>query len=530
MAEVKPLQQVAVQVAARFDHRISWLFCACLAGFAAMLSGQFLFAPSSSLWLHLATASIAALIFLGWQGRDGWRLVFYGAPFLTFTFTLFLNASLRGLPVDHNLLAPDRAAMLVLISQAAVGLVSWLDLWVEARRDSLPRVAVPPDPNHLDPDSPNPGSFDPASAAPDRLSQSFRLLLALSLIVLALRFTGGLPTVVSKSFFYVIPLCVTYHFLRQLADGQPGVHWHAPVFLVFFVGYGVLAFVDNNRTDLLSFALLAAVLLAQFSDRLLTVARCVAGYIGLKLLQIFSDVSLAVRPLRANPDLMLAEALQRFFSAETLRTLINPWHAHSAETVYAARQTGHSYFTAPFFDGPVSSLIDRLTLLPQMDIVTGRSAAPAQVDWASLWQVSVPSALPDFGQAKILMLGDQIVWDLALRSRDSIGRPMITSQAEAWALGGLWAVFLTGFAIFLGWALTYRLLLWYFQLRPLVQGFMAVVAVHALFTTTLLEQVLAMIRFPLQVLVLLSLCGLLARLITPLASLIRSAPTGEGAV
>lgn len=146
-----------------------------------------------------------------------------------------------------------------------------------------------------------------------------------------------------------------------------------------------------------------------------------------------------------------------------------------------------------------------------MDIVTGRMPLPTYVDFAKLWQTTVPSALPNFGQQKITMLGDELVWELALRSRESVGRPMITSQAEAWALGGYWGVLIISIFVFACWAVTYRLMLRYFGLRTVVQAFNSLLIVYGVLTTTILGQTLAMLRSPLQVLLLCVLISLVIK-------------------
>lgn len=225
-------------------------------------------------------------------------------------------------------------------------------------------------------------------------------------------------------------------------------------------------------------------------------------------------MSLAVRPLCDDPVALLAEFRRRLLSSETLRALADPFHVHSAHAVFDQRQTDTLYFASDFFRGARASLLDRLTLLPQMDIVTGRLPA-APLDLGRWLRATVTSALPDMGQTKLTMIGDELVWDLALRPRDSIGRPMVTAQAEAWSMGGHGAVFLTACLLFGAWAVNWRLLNRLIVLRSVTIPLAAMCMVYALFSTTLASQSLSFLRMPLQVMAGLALLLAAARLARP---------------
>lgn len=476
-----PADIIATDFAAsdRFDKRMRNVLKIGLVLSLPLFLFQLTIAPEFSLLMHSACALLAAAMVA--LHRDGWRAFFYSSPYWTFSFMLLVNASGRAVSIDYNILDPDRAAAIVLVSQFGVAVVGLIDALVQ----NQPRQA--------------------SAAAVERTNNLVFTLLVSSIIVLALRFTGGISPIVAKSFFYLLPILVTINFLRR------GARASDPYFLFLFGGYSALAVIDNSRTDLLSFVLLGVVLLMIFGQRFVTWQRLVLAYFFARFLTAFSAVSIAVRPLRDTPDQMISEALSRLFSLETLITLLNPFHTHSASYLYAQRQTGYSLFRSYFYGGGDTSIFDRLTLLPQMDIVTGRMPLPTYVDFAKLWQTTVPSALPNFGQQKITMLGDELVWELALRSRESVGRPMITSQAEAWALGGYWGVLIISIFVFACWAVTYRLMLRYFGLRTVVQAFNSLLIVYGVLTTTILGQTLAMLRSPLQVLLLCVLISLVIK-------------------
>ncbi|WP_170574480.1 hypothetical protein [Ruegeria atlantica] len=469
------------EASARFDHRMQIALRIGLILSLPLCLFQFVIAPEFSLLVHTACMLLAtAMVVLH---KDGWRAFFYSSPYWTFSFMLFVNASARGVSIDYNILDPDRAASIVLVSQFGIAVVGLIDALV--------------------PDRPRQASF----AAVERSNSLMFAFLASSMCVLALRFTGGISPIVAKSFFYLLPILIATNFLRRGARAMD------PYFLGLFGGYSALAVIDNSRTDLLSFVLMGLVLLMIFGKRFVTWQRVVLAYFLTRFLTVFSAVSIAVRPLRDTPDLMVREALSRLFSFETLYALFNPLHTHSASYIYAQRQTGYSLFRSYFYGGGDTSIFDRLTLLPQMDIVTGRLLLTTHIDFAKLWQTTIPSALPNFGQQKITMLGDELVWELALRSRDTVGRPMITSQAEAWALGGYWGVLVISIFVFACWALNYRLMLRYFGLRTVVQAFNALLIVYGILTTTILGQTLAMLRSPLQVLLLCVLISLVLQVL-----------------
>lgn len=460
-----------ITVVNRFNRRIPRLLTALFLIFLSMWLFQLVLRPSVAVILH-GVSFFFALFAFGYS-QDAIRKIVYTMVFWTFSFSLFLNSSFRLQPIDIGIIDPIRAAYIVVVSQIASTFVAVLDRIVPQHKDSAAQKTF----------------------KIDRIYSIYYPVLLLSLFSVALDFMSGLPTIITESLKFIIPLPIALRFLIRGPSAMD------PVFVSLIVGYAGIAVADNNRTDVLTFVLLTVVLYTMHAERFITLSRVLLAYIVMRLVSVFSAVSIAVRPLRDAPSEMRVEFFERFFSVETLVSLVNPLYIHSATFVYEMRQTGFSQFKSDFYHGTTSSLLDRLTLLPQMDIVTGRMDGHV-FDGYRLLQSTLLSALPDFGQAKVLMLGDTIVWDLALRSRDSIGRPMITAQAEAWVIGGYPAVFLSVVAGIAAWALTYRLISRYVPFGSVTIALSTLFLIHGFFSTTLLSQTLAFLRMPLQTLLL----------------------------
>lgn len=493
-------------LAARFDRRVAgfWRLVFPLWGGLALF--QTLIAPSVTHLAHGAVMLLAAVAVLA--ARDGVNRLVYGGTALTFSVMLYLNATLHLQPATAGLIDPLRAATIVLAAQAGVTLVALADRLVpECRPEYGPGYRPEYRPGYrlgrLSAHLPA-----PASGRALRMQGLALGLFAVVLAGLALDLAGRMPAILAESLRCLMPVPVALRFLSRPATARDP--W-----LLALAGLAVLVAVRSNaRADLLGAGLLLGFLGLIHAGRLVTLPRLVLLWLGLRFTAVFSAVSLAVRPLREDPALMLDEFRRRLLSPETLRALADPFHVHSAHAAFDQRQTDTLYFASGFFHGPRASLFDRLTLLPQMDIVTGRLPAPAP-DLALWLRATVGAVLPNLGQDKLTMLGDALVWDLALRPRDSVGRPMVTAQAEAWSTGGHPMVFLTACLLFGAWAVNWRLLNRLVGLRSVTIPMAAMFMVYALFSTTLASQSLSLLRMPLQTMAALGLMLGCARLWRP---------------
>lgn len=176
-----PADIIATDFAAsdRFDKRMRNVLKIGLVLSLPLFLFQLTIAPEFSLLMHSACALLAAAMVA--LHRDGWRAFFYSSPYWTFSFMLLVNASGRAVSIDYNILDPDRAAAIVLVSQFGVAVVGLIDALVQ----NQPRQA--------------------SAAAVERTNNLVFTLLVSSIIVLALRFTGGISPIVAKSFFYLLP-------------------------------------------------------------------------------------------------------------------------------------------------------------------------------------------------------------------------------------------------------------------------------------------------------------------------------------
>lgn len=457
----------------QFDRWAAQFYVALSTLFLVVFVIQVIAFPTGSHLGHLAVFFLGAIAV--YFGRDGIQKFMFASVFFGFTLMLYVNATIHGQSVDFSIIDPLRAAAISVTSQAALTMVAVIDRLWPLRDTATTNRAV----------------------TAEHLLRIENPIFVILIVAGLLDAAGLLSPILAESARFFLPIPIVTSFLRH------GPNWGG-LRLIALVGLSmVIAVKSNARSDLLNILLLIVFLYALFAKKRPSPLMLVLGYVVLRLLKIFSAVSLAVRPLRDDPAAMTSEFLARFLSLETVVSVLNPFSKNSSFGYLDSIQTGVNFAIPAFFRGEMSSLLDRLTLLPQMDVVTGRLDAPVAVDFSMLFRATILSAFPSFGQTKIEMLGDELVWDLALRSRESIGRPMITAQAEAWALGGHLAVFVTTFLLFLAWAINYRITQRFFGFKSVTVAVSAMLIVYATFSTTLLSVSVSLFRMPIQTIVIL---------------------------
>lgn len=470
------------ELADRFARRVDVFLRISAALIALCFLFQLIYAPTLSLFPHLLSAGLAFIALRVTRDPVN-RLVFSGTT-ISLAGMLILNATVNVQSIDFGLVNPLRAATIALVSQAGVTLIAVIDSLVPRHERSI----------------------QTAGARVTRLMGLANVLFALVVGGMMLDLVGALPPIISESLRFLVPLPLALRYLTR----PPSLR--DPWLCILLTLSVITAVRTNARSDLLTLGLLLTFLYVIHADRVFSLTKLLAAWVLVQFVGVFSAVSLAVRPLRDNPPAMMAEFRDRILSPETLVAVLNPFHEHSANLAFQQRQTDTIYFSSDFFRGAPASLFDRLTLLPQMDIVTGLLPAPNGMNFGVWLQGTLWSASPNFGQTKLNMLGDQLVWDLALRSRDSIGRPMITAQAEAWSMGGYLAVFLTAILVFGAWAINWRLLSRQIVLRSVLIPMAAMFMVYALFSTTLTSQTLSLLRMPFQTMAILAVLLWVAKL------------------
>lgn len=200
----------------------------------------------------------------------------------------------------------------------------------------------------------------------------------------------------------------------------------------------LMATAMNARMWILSSALFVATVVIFFAKRLVSPRSLLLVAVALSALSVFSNASLAVRAQAygASPSETAALYGEELLSVDTLKSLVNPFRQNSNGLLLAPRVNDNAFRT-DFYVGK-SGLWERLTLLPQLDIIAPHLGWHPPTRHGGITNL-VLSALPDIGQPKDLILSDEIVWDAGLRHASVIGRPMITAAAEFYALGG-WGV------------------------------------------------------------------------------------------
>jgi hypothetical protein len=461
-------------LAHRFDARLRSLFLigiglhVPLILFNAMLDNRVAIAMA-----HLAMAGMAWIMTK--RAGDMVRVIIFSHVYWTFSALTYFYAFANGQSASDGLYRPDRAALIALVSQSGLFLAYLLSPAGPVERSDAPqRSAV--------------------------LAKAQWPLIAIGALAIAGRMVGLVNNAYAAAMTLVLFMALASRLTERkypLAD---------PVLILVCAALATVSISLNQRTDLMAPLVLIACAAIMLPKRLFTLGNAAWAYLAWRLLSAFSAVILAVRWARDGSQSLVELFVANFFSLETLWTLINPLHRHAIEEL-AGREAAIDGFNSAFLQGD-TSLFARLALLPQMDIVTSRLEAFHEIRWGDLLD-NVLAALPTVGLDKALVFSDQVVWELGLRSRDTLGRPMITVEGELFAIGGYGAVLVII-------PLCYFVLYWCYCWLALLTGSRAVAILIAsqlfigtVFSTTLLTVLTDCIRTPIQLIVLLWLLSFL---------------------
>ncbi|MEL7344947.1 MAG: hypothetical protein AAFN59_08805, partial [Pseudomonadota bacterium] len=435
----------------------------------ALMAGHLVMDGRVSVFLaHLVMLALAAMIVA--RSRDCIETIIFTHVFWMFSAMTYLNATLNGQAATTGLIDAERAALIALVSQ--------LGLFVAHHFSPRSRPL-----DHVTPSR--------RAGAVERSMATTTTLAVIGVAGLMLQWAGVLPTAYSESMMLFLYLAIG---ARIVAQGR--LRLSDPLILVSVVLIAMTVVGSNSRTDLISFVIALGFVWVMIKARPFNVLALLLGYVALRLLSAFSSVIISVRPFREEPSVMRELFVDRFFSVETWRVLTRPGYDHAADLLHLGTKTTHTGFFSDFFSGAEADMLDRLTLLPRMDIVTGRWPIDADVRWYDLWEQLFWTVLPNIGQSKNLIYSDHVVWDLGLRARDSVGRPMITAEAELYVMGGLPAVIIVIPLCFWIMNQVYRWIVRMTGLRVMAILVMSQFFINSILSTTALSTVLGTVPSP----------------------------------
>lgn len=441
----------------------------------AILINAFLDGESMAALYHVATLLMAWGIFIG--SRDMLTFLLLSSTYLTFSLSLYAYAATVPQVASFGIYDPEKASAIAACSQAAQFLAFLL----------LPK-SVPLARAHA----------DLYEARQNTLANAHMPLIAIGALAIVLRFSVELSDAVFaaiQSLFFV-GLAIRVLVVKGKVGSDPLIL--TAVGVLFLLSIAV-----NQRTTFFAIVLMLGFAVLCVSKKPITARNILLAIVAIQFVSVFSGVSLSIRWARDTGDSFLLLAADALLSWETLQTLFKPFHVHEAVVKYHAESVPNYFGFYTAFYGTSTGLLSRLTVLPQMDIVTSR-LNPSAIDWHEFYAVLV-SALPSFGQQKSLIFSDEVAWNLGLRDPNNIGRPMITAQGELFALGGYSLTFVTIF-------------LCYFLVVHLVRGISMVTGSRlvailvttqilqtGVFSTTLLSVVTSFIRGPVQLIIVLAI-------------------------
>lgn len=236
------------------------------------------------------------------------------------------------------------------------------------------------------------------------------------------------------------------------ADGMRRIF--API-AVSLIAVGGCALLLNQRTSLFLILLFWIIIILSISKSLFSWRNLLISIAAIFIINLVTFSFVAAREEHSeNPDInTISRTIDIALSARGLDAAIPFIDSEPSSRSYSSRT--NRYYSNFLGGGPndsndvsASSTLARLAQMGAMDIVTGRLGDVNEIDVSRWWQLLI-STMPDFGQAKDLRLSDDIVWELGLRDRTSIGRPLVTVAGEMYAIGGFAGLFILASTVFL---------------------------------------------------------------------------------
>jgi hypothetical protein len=416
----------ATPATARLDFRIRVLIVT-LSTFALVM-GIIVSVASTAIFPLIASifAIVVALITVRHES-DTLLLIIVNSPTITYLFSTFLFSVLTGnLPLD-GMFNIERAFYVSLIYQFGVS-ISFIIM------------------------KPLSGFSKLADSAGKYSYSASRLyfIALISVVVLAATRTIGFGQSLIGALLPLLWLCITASSPRRPTPAT---------YIAIFLGVAALfavSLVANQRSYMFSSVLFIAMFYAAYSSKLLSFSRASAIAFSGIALSIVSQSFLNARPNdRSNVSVsqVASDTLEGIFSSDTWSNALPSLQVNN-EDVGAVSQRSRYY--SPFLQGGPSAtknqsgtISARFAQLGHMDIVTGQYPLKTGFDTVN-WKDHVVSAiLGSSSESTAALYSDELVWQLGLRPRGSIGRPLVSVAGELYMLSGVYFMVVVTIGIYI---------------------------------------------------------------------------------
>lgn len=360
-------------------------------------------------------ATIIVLLTVRYE-HDTLLLIIVNSPTITYLFSTFLFSALTAnLPLD-GMFNVDRAFTISFIYQFGVA-VAYIVIKPISGLSSLTDSAF----TYI--------------YSPEKLY----FISVISLIILATARAIGFGQSLIGALLPLLWWSITASSQRKIVPAT---------YIVIFIGVSALfavSLVANQRSYMFSSVLFIAMFYASYSSRVLSFSRVSAVAIGCIALSIISQSFLNARPNdRTNVSVsqVASDTLGGIFSFDTWANALPSLQVDSDD---AGAVSQSSRYYSPFLQGGPAvtknqsgTISARFAQLGHMDIVTGQYPLMTGFDAAN-WKDHVVSAiLGSRGESTAALYSDELVWQLGLRPRGSIGRPLVSVAGELYMLSGIY--------------------------------------------------------------------------------------------
>lgn len=408
---------------ARFGARSRSVFKFLSCAHVTLIFGHLIFGAGLAFTaLHLALAILlytcVSLI------RDPVKLFVYCHPTILFSLTPYLYSTFAMKTADDGLFDPFRSSLIAALYQ--LGMYGPAIISVVARYMTVERPRAP--------------SRRPALAGVLVAPVFYRALILLGAAGILVRGMNISPFVnamadQAQSLFWV---GLTLHLFarRRLYPLSADI-----IFALLICG--AVTVMANARSFLLEIVFFMGTAHLMLAHKAFGWRGMVPVWLLISTLNTFSAITIEIRYTypKGSPD-KVAAYVQTLASPEALAAIFIPGRKYIGLGLSGRAEAGsRTLYNTPYFKHQ-SGFFERLTLLPAMDIVTGRVGDISRVNESAIREL-FRANLP-FISDKDLLYSDRVTWELGLRNRDVIGRPMITAAGELYTMAGYGAVLLFG--------------------------------------------------------------------------------------
>jgi hypothetical protein len=384
--------------------------------------------------------------------------------FWLFSYSLIAYAILRQNPPDKDLIDPIRSSLIVAV---------YLGACVCARL-FLGFAPI--------------GNSASKKLASDQLTSS---LCFLGLAFIPARVVFG-----SESFWYAISAAFTqfYWLGLYLRFDSHRLRLTDPFLLAGLALCLFVSVVDNRRALMFELSFTLGLIYLRTAIHPFKPTRILLALVASIYFSRFSDIFLYARIFvgRERPTELLNFVVGSIFSTSFIFSPLgvsDPSHIREALESYVSP---YSNYRVAAFEGR-SGIVERATLLPQMDAVVGVLAEPSSIDWREIANTLL-TMLPSVGQDKDMNFGDRLTWRTGLRPAGIVGHPLITAAGEFFAMGGYTVVFVFAAINFTIFFLELKLLIRLLGNQPVAVMFACNQAFYMMFTSTAISATSVVLR------------------------------------